>query len=116
MRRRTAAAQVTLVIGACWVQESVPAGAKPESSVGAATRALLRLLAAAESPLKIARSLSPDAGTQENPLRSRGWGNPSCVGTACWAQRCGVGGEVVGAGGSQGPALGRRWGAERALS
>lgn len=27
-RRRTAAAQVTLVIGACWAQESVPAGAK----------------------------------------------------------------------------------------
>lgn len=52
-------------------------------------RALLRLLAAAESPLKIARSLSPDAGTRENPLRSRGWGNPSCVGAACWAQRCG---------------------------
>lgn len=114
MRRRTAAAQVTLVIGACWMQESVPAGAKPESSVGAATRALLRLLAVAESLLKIARSLSPDAGTQENPLRSRGWGNPSRVGTACWAQRCG--GEVVGAGGSQGPALGRQWGAERALS
>lgn len=57
--------------------------------MGPTTLALLSPLAAAENPLKIARSLLADAttGTGKNQLRSCSWGNLSGVGAACRARR-----------------------------